>query len=96
VTNSLSGDSDSGLVPSRGATRRARRRTTAAPAPVTDPTSAILAGIVAMQAAQESLAQEVRELRRRIDVLSGKLELLSAGTAGTPATPTRRRRASAE
>jgi hypothetical protein len=95
------GDGSGGVLPSRPATRRARRRSSQAPVSTSppDPLTAILAGVVALQAAQEELTEEVRQLRRRMTALASKVELLGerldAGESTTRlrATPARRKRA---
>jgi len=73
-----------GLVPSRRAGRRVRRRPTSVPGhDAPDPMAAVLATLMALQSTNDALVAEVREVRRRLTTLTNKIETLNRGQSGT-------------
>lgn len=78
------GEEGDGLVPSRRAGRRVRRRpATGLGHEAPDPLAAVLATMMSLQSTNDALVAEVRELRRRITTLTNKVEVLNRGLSDT-------------
>ena len=79
MTEQPAADNDDGLVPARRTSRRSRRRAASTPpAPSThaETLTAVLNAVVALQATTDALAEDVRDVRRRVTALSARVESL--------------------
>lgn len=76
MTEQPAADNDDGLVPARRTSRRSRRRAASTPSTPEDTLTAVLNAVVALQATTDALAEDVRDVRRRVTALSARVESL--------------------